>query len=97
MKKDVFNGKIADAFIGMVKFTLIMVPLVCLFCCGVILSIAVFYDNIEPAARIFSYIIGGISGLYGIPYPFVTVHLIRIYPKYRKITHRLFIQEYVFK
>ena len=96
MKKDIFNGKIATESKGIVKFTLIFTPLICILCGIIFLLVALFYDSVEYSARIFLYCIAPLSIIAGISYPLITLHLIKIYPKHRKITKH-FILEYVFR
>ena len=96
MKKDIFNGKIATESKGIVKFTLIFTPLICILCGIIFLLVALFYDNVEYSARIFLCCIAPLSIIAGISYPLITLHLIKIYPKHRKIT-KLVIKEYVFR
>lgn len=96
MKKDIFNGKIAAESKGIVKFTLIFTPLICILCGIIFLLVALFYDNVEYAARIFLYIVSPLSLTVGISYPLITLYLIKIYPKHRKITKH-FIKEYHFR
>lgn len=96
MKKDIFNGKIATEYNGLVKFTLIFAPIIFILCGVMFLLVALFYENVEYAARIFLYCIAPLSIIAGISYPLITLHLIKIYPKHRKIT-KLFIKEYVFR
>ena len=96
MKKDIFNGKIATESKGIVKFTLIFTPLICILCGIIFLLVALFYDNVEYAARIFLYCASSLAIVAGISYPLITLHLIKIYPKHRKITKH-FILEYVFR
>ena len=96
MKKDIFNGKIATESKGIVKFTLIFTPLICILCGIIFLLGALFYDNVEYSARIFSYCLAALSIIAGISYPLITLYLIKIYPKHRKITKH-FILEYVFR
>ena len=96
MKKDIFNGKIATESKGIVKFTLIFGPIIFILCGVMFLLVALFYENVEYAARIFLYIVSPLSLTVGISYPLITLHLIKIYPKHRKITKH-FIKEYVFR
>ena len=96
MKKDIFNEKIAAEYKGMVKVTLILTPAVFIFCGVFLLLIAIFYNNIEYDARVFTYILATASICAGVAYPFITLYLIRIYPKHRKVT-RQFLQENVFR
>ena len=88
MKKDIFNGKIATECIGSVKFTLIFPPVILILCGVMFLLVALFYENVEYAARIFLYCASFLAIVAGISYPLVTLHLIKIYPKHRKITKR---------
>lgn len=95
MKKDVFNGKIRQKYVGMVKFTIIIVPIV-LGACGIgSLLVALFYEKVETAARLLLYFGVCIEILGAIIFPPITLKLIKIYPKHRKII-KLFLQEYVF-
>ena len=96
MKKDIFNGKISHDCRGLVKFTLIFPPLIFILCGLLFLFTAIFYDNVEYAARIFLYCAAFLSLGAGVGYPVLTLFLIRIYPKGRKIT-KFLIREYVFK
>ncbi len=96
MKKDIFNGKIATESKGIVKFTLIFAPIILILCGVMFLLVALFYENVEYSARIFLYCIAPLSIIAGISYPLITLHLIKIYPKHRKITKH-FIKEYVFR
>ena len=96
MKKDIFNGKIATEYNGFVKFTLIFPPVILILCGVMFLLVTLFYENVEYAARIFLYIVSPLSLTVGISYPLVTLRLIKIYPKHRKIT-KCFIKEFVFR
>ena len=96
MKKDFFNGKISTESRGIVKFKLIFPPLIFILCGIIFLCVAIFYENVEYAARIFLYCASLLSIAAGISYPLITLHLIKIYPKHRKITKH-FIKEYVFR
>ena len=94
-KKDVFNGNIREEFRGMTIFTLIYASVV-LFACGIAIGVIGFvYDKIELSARILMYIVSGLSLVAGLVYPIVTLVLIRIYPKHKKLAH-LFLKAYVF-
>ena len=96
MKKDVFNGKILTEFIGLVKFTLIFVPIIVILCALLFFGVAVFYESVERLARIILCVVALLSLFVGIGYPLITLRLIRIYPQKRKIT-RHFLKEYVFR
>ena len=96
MKKDIFNGKILNEFRGIVKFSLILVTLIFIVVGVMFLLTALFYENIDHAGRIFLYCIAPLSIIAGISYPLITLYLIKIYPKHRKITKH-FIKEYHFR
>ena len=96
MKKDIFNGKIATEYNGVVKFTLIFPPVILILCGVMFLLVALFYENVEYAARIYLYCASSLAIVAGISYPLVTLRLIKIYPKHRKIT-KGFIKEFVFR
>lgn len=93
--KDVYNGKIKKEQIGMVTFTLVFVFILMMLMGIVFLLMGLFNENIEKDARIVIYIFSGISFGFGVIYPLVTYKLIKIYPKYSKLTHCL-LKEYVF-
>ena len=96
MKKDIFNEKISTESKKIVKFTLILTPLILILCGVMFLLVALFYENVEYAARIFLYIVSPLSLTAGISYPLITLHLIKTYPKHRKITKH-FIKECHFR
>ena len=96
MKEDIFNGKISTESKKMVKFALIFIPLIFIICGIMFLLVAIFYDNVEYAARIFLYCVSPLSIVMGISYPLITLHLIKTYPKHRKITKH-FIKECHFR
>ena len=95
-KKDIFNGKILDSEVGKIKFTLVFIPTLLLVLGATTLLISIFYDKIEPSARVLSYVISISCIVFSLIYAFATIPLIRCYPKYRKITH-FFIREEFFK
>ena len=96
MKKDIFNGKIATEYNGFVKFTLIFPPVILILCGVMFLLVALFYENVEYVARIFLFCVSSLAIIAGISYPLITLYLIKIYPKHRKITKH-FIKEYHFR
>ena len=96
MKKDIFNGKIATEYNGFVKFTLIFPPVILILCGVMFLLVALFYENVEYVARIFLFYVSSLAIIAGISYPLITLYLIKIYPKHRKITKH-FIKEYHFR
>lgn len=95
-KKDIFNGKIATKYNGIVKFTLIGPPVALILCGVMFLLVALFHENLEYVARIFFYCASFLPIVVGISYPLIMLHLIKIYPKHRKITKHI-IEEYVFR
>ena len=95
MKKDIFNGKIRTEFRGWVIFTLVLSAFVGVACGLLFLLIAIF-DDYELVAKALFYGIAALSMLGGIGYSVATLCLIRIYPKYKRITLH-FIKEFVFR
>ena len=93
MKKDIFNGKILREFRGITAFGLILGTVVFL-AVAVLLFFVAFLQN--DGARIALFCFSAVAFSFAILFPAVSIHLIRIYPKRRKIT-RLLIREYVFR
>ena len=60
------------------------------------LLMAIFYGNMEYAARMFLYCFSAVSMFVGIAYPIITLLLIRRYPKHKKVT-AIFIKEFVLR
>jgi len=96
IEKDIFNGKISAELRGLVKLTLIFASLIFFLCGMLFLLIAIFYNNVEQSARTFLFCISPICFALSVFFPLITLKLIKIYPKHRKIT-RHFIKEYVFR
>ena len=96
MRKDIFNGKILNEFRGIVKFSWIRVTLIFIVVGVMFLLTALFYENIDHAGRIFLYCISSCVIAIGVLFPIITVRLIKIYPKHKKIT-KIFIKEWVFR
>lgn len=95
MEKDFFNGKVKDADIKYAKYSLIFVPIITILLSLMLLFMALFLP-LKTDAKIATFIIVAIGFICGIAYPFITVSLIRKYPKYKKLT-KLFISESIFK
>ena len=93
MKKDLFNGKILREFKGITAFGIIAGTVVFL-AVAVLLFFVAFLQN--DGARIALFCFSAVTFLLSIVFIAATIHLIRIYPKRRKIT-RLLIREYVFR
>jgi hypothetical protein len=93
MKKDIFNGKILREFRGITAFGLILGTVVFL-AVAVLLFFVAFSQN--DGTRIAVFCFSAVAFLLAILFPTITIYLIRIYPKRRKIT-RLLIREYVFR
>lgn len=96
MKKDIFNGKISTECIGLVKFSLIFATAIFILLGAIFLWVALCYENVERAGRIFLYCLSSVTIVGGISFPFIMLHLIKIYPKRRKITNKI-LQEWVFR
>lgn len=96
MQNDIFKGKIQKQYYGYVKFSIILVS-VLFFVIGIfILLIALFYEKVEPAARIFMYVLSSVSILASILYPILTILAIKIYPKHTKFAYSM-LKEFVFE
>jgi len=94
--KEVFGGKISDKYVGYIKGSLILFAVVLIAIGLLFFGIAIFGEEVEYSTRKILGIIGPVFVITGIGYPLITVHLIKMYPKHRKIT-KLLIVEYVFK
>lgn len=94
-EKDVFNGKILHEFSGLMKFTLLITAIVFVVCGVFFLLMAIFYENMEYAAQVFLFCASAVSILAAIAYPLISLHLIRTFPKHKKLA-KLFVKEYVF-
>ena len=96
MKRDIFNNNIhpsekSTAISGFIVFGIIM--LICATTLGHVAYVGTGLKNYERLIMAFCSVI---SFLFGIAYPIISIKLIRIYPKYKKITH-LFVNEKCFK
>lgn len=89
MKKDVFNGNIKKEYIGSVIVGLVFGSIIWLVCFLFILIMALTYDKIEYAAKIFMFVMAGISLWASIIYPVVTIWAIKTYPKYPRLTRQM--------
>ena len=96
MSKDIFNGNIKKELIGYVKFTLIFVSVLFLAFFIFFLLFALFYDNVEPDARIFMFIISGLSLIASIVYPLLSLYTIKTYPKHPRLAKAM-LKEFVFR
>lgn len=96
MQNEIFKGKIQKQYYGYVKFTIILVSIL-FFVIGIFfLLVALFYEKVEPAARIFMYVLSSLSILTSILYPILTIIAIKIYPKHTKIAYSM-LKEFVFE
>ena len=96
MKKDIFNGNIQKQYIGYVKFSIILATVLFSIFAIFFLMIALFYDNVEPSARIFISIFSIFCLLAAISYPILTMFAIKTYPKHKKLAHGM-LKEFVFE
>ncbi len=90
-----FWGKIKPEYLISVIVGLAFLTVVMVICGILLLNLAFSYEKIEPSARVFMYALGGFSCAFGVLYPVIAVLLVRIYPKYPRLTY-LFVQRYVF-
>lgn len=93
--KDIFNGNIRKSEKKMVVFTLILFSLIMLGCSILFLCIGLFYDKVEPSARILLFIFSSGSFVAAIIYPILTIYFVRRYDKHPKIAN-MFLKSYVF-
>ncbi len=94
-KIDFFNSNIKKENIGFVKFILIFTPIILAVLGTGLLLVALLGKGVQDGAKIALFVICGICYAFGLLYPILTIKLIRIYPKRKKITY-LFLQPYVF-
>ena len=96
MQNDIFKGKIQRQYYGFVKFCIIFAN-VLFFVIGIfLLLIALFYKKVEPAARIFLYVLSSLSILSSILYPILIIFAIKTYPKHKKFAYSV-LKEFVFE
>ena len=93
MKKDIFNGKVLREFRSLMWLLLVLVTVVFLLI-GVSALVCGFLENGE--GRIALFCISGVCFLIAVCLPIVMVHLIRIYPRCKKLT-RFLVKEFVFR
>jgi len=96
MKKNIFNGNIDKSCVTMVKVSLILLVVIFDACALIFFFGSLSYENIEPAAKTFMYILAGLSFIASIIYPLLTLFAIRTYPKHKRLAH-LLLKEYVFE
>lgn len=90
-KKDIFNGNIKS--VDLTKFTLIFGSVIFAACGILFICIAALYEKVDPAGRLALYIIGGVSIFLAVFLPIASLLLIRVYPKYSKLTFLLLKKE----
>lgn len=96
MKKDIFNGKVREQYVGYMRTSIIFVT--CLFLCAAILFLcmALFYENMDTDMRVVLYALGGVVFVLSVAYPVAAVLCIRSYPKHKTLTLML-VKEFVLK
>lgn len=95
MKKDIFNGKIRQEHIGTTLFSIILGAVIFIAAAIFFLCMALFYDKIEPNARMLMYVVSAICFICSVAYPIATFVCVRSYPKHKNLAH-LLLKEYVF-
>ncbi len=93
--KDIFGGKVKQAYLGQAVFAIIFVAIVMFVCAIIILCVALFEVNLEADARILFLISSGLSLIMAVSFPLGTIHFARRCDKYPRIA-RLFLQDYYF-
>ena len=94
--KNIYNGKIEKGLVGYVTCGIVLFSSIMSIGSIFLVLLALFYENVENNARVFLYIISGISLLLAIIHPIITIHFIRIYPKHSKFTTKFLIKKFVF-
>ena len=90
-----FWGKIRSEYLIWVIVGIIVFTIVSLFCGILLLNLAFSNESIEHSARVVIYAMGGFCCALGVLYPTFTILLVRVYPKYPRLTH-LLVQKHVF-
>ena len=96
MSKDPFNGNIKKEYINYVKFSLIFEAVIFFACFVCFLLVALLYEKIEYAARIFMFAFSGIWLFASIFYPAISIYAIRNYSKHPKLAKSM-IKPFVFQ
>lgn len=96
MKKDLFNGNIKREFITYMEFSIFLMFFICFVGFICFLLIALFYDKIDYAGRVFLFVLSGIMFLCSILFPILSVYVIRNHTKHPKLTKIMF-KPFVFK
>lgn len=96
MKKDIFNGKVREQYIGYMRTSIIFVTY--LFLCPAILFLcmALFYENMDTDMRVVLYAFGGVVFVLSVAYPVAATLCIRSYPKHKTLT-LMIVKEFVLK
>ncbi len=90
-KKDIFNGNIKA--VGLTKFTLIFVSVIFVIFGVFLICVASFYEKVDPTAIVLLYVFGGVAIFFAVALPIASLLLIRVYPKYSKLTFLLLKRE----
>ena len=96
MKRDVYNGKVDALFRGTVTLSLIAISTATAVLCTIFWAVARFVHGLSPGAQFLLYLLALLTFGLAIYASVGQLHLIRIYPKYRRLT-RLLVQEHVFR
>ena len=96
MKKDFFNGNIQKQYINYVKFTIIVVTVVCGVFAILFFLFALLYEKIKPTPRVILFVESGVCLIVSICYPLITLFAIKTYPKHILLAHAM-LKEFVFE
>lgn len=96
MKKDIFNGRIKEQYVGYMKTSIVFVEAIFFCFAALCLCSALYFDNMDYDMRLVLYILSGVVFAFCIAFPIVTILCIRSYPKHKAFTKRL-VKEYVLK
>ncbi len=95
MSKDIFNGNIKKKYINYVKISLIFATALFFSFFLFFFLVALLYEKIEYAARIFMFAVSGICLVASFLYPAISIYAIKNYSKHPKLAKAM-IKPFVF-
>ena len=95
MKKDIFKGNIKSEFIDYIKVSIGFASVLFLGIGITMLCLNIFKIQAAQEVKIGLYVFSGLSILFSILYPILSIYSIRTYPKHKKLAHAL-IKQFVF-
>lgn len=90
MKKDFFNDKIKAEYVWFMIFTIVFISVIMLVGGTALLYVSVFAENVKPEnCRCIVFVASMICYAFAVVYPILSIYLIRVFPKHKKITYLL--------